>query len=183
MAKPVWFLDPLLPDGSPDDPLPLVVWPDPQLAAVCQPVPDSLTAADRERIASRMLATLRRQPGAVGLAAPQVGLGLRVIAVALRGEAPQVLFDPVLELLEGVHSEAEGCLSIPGASVVVARPAQVRMRARLASGTTVGYTGGGLRARVLQHEVDHLDGLTILDHASPATMVMLKPVLSRLQRR
>jgi peptide deformylase len=104
----------------------------------------------------------------VGLAATQVGILHRVFVYrAYSDDEISVLVNPVLE-----HASAEleigeeGCLSIPGVHVDVERPAEVRMRGHDANGSEVVVEASGLEARVLQHELDHLDGILILDHIS-----------------
>lgn len=105
----------------------------------------------------------------IGLAAPQVHESLRVILVSVpdhrrEGEEPAVqitaLINPVLELLgQEMVTGWEGCLSIPGLRGAVPRHAAVRFRALNASGEPVEGNATGMMARVLQHEVDHLDGI------------------------
>jgi len=105
----------------------------------------------------------------VGLAAPQLGLSQRVLVYRVGPEAPLVaLVNPEVEWTSDDDSETleEGCLSIPGVAVEVERPVHVRARARDQSGEPRLVEASGLEARVIQHEVDHLDGVLILDRAS-----------------
>jgi peptide deformylase len=105
----------------------------------------------------------------VGLAAPQLGLSQRVLVYRVGPEAPLVaLVNPEVEWTSDDDSETleEGCLSIPGVAVEVERPVHVRVRARDQSGEPRLVEASGLEARVIQHEVDHLDGVLILDRAS-----------------
>jgi peptide deformylase len=104
----------------------------------------------------------------VGLAATQVGILHRVLVYRAYSDDPiAALVNPVIEWrsdeLEGAE---EGCLSIPGVHVEVERPARVRARGRNAYGEEVLVEAEGLEARVIQHEVDHLDGILILDRIS-----------------
>jgi peptide deformylase len=104
----------------------------------------------------------------VGLAATQLGVLHRVLVYRTDPEDPiTALVNPVLERVsEELESAMEGCLSLPGVHVEVERPARVRVSARDASGGELRIEADGLAARVIQHEVDHLDGVLILDRIS-----------------
>ena len=105
----------------------------------------------------------------VGLAAPQLGLSQRLLVYRVGSDAPLVaLINPEVEWTsdEDLEVLAEGCLSIPGVSVDIERPVHVRVRARDEKGEERVVEASGLEARVIQHEVDHLDGVLILDRAT-----------------
>lgn len=124
-----------------------------------------------------LFATMGAAEGA-GLAAPQVGVSLRVLVADVRqseGEhARAALVNPrVVEPSEEVEKEAEGCLSIPGVSELVERPAQVVVEGWDPDGEPVRIEAQGLFARVLQHEIDHLDGVLFIDYLSPLKRRML----------
>jgi peptide deformylase len=104
----------------------------------------------------------------VGLAATQLGVLHRVLVYrAYPEDEPTALVNPVREWESGERELAEeGCLSLPGVHVEVERPARVRVRARDATGRELEVEADGLRARVIQHEMDHLDGVLILDRVS-----------------
>lgn len=104
----------------------------------------------------------------VGLAATQVGVLHRLLVYRTDSEAPLVaLANPVIEWAsEDTEVAEEGCLSIPGVHVEVTRPARVRVSAQDPAGAPVEIDAEGLEARVIQHEVDHLDGVLILDRVS-----------------
>jgi peptide deformylase len=104
----------------------------------------------------------------VGLAATQVGILHRVLVYRAYADDPiTAMVNPVIEWRsDELESAEEGCLSIPGVHVEVERPARVRARARDAFGEEVLVEAEGLQARVIQHEVDHLDGILILDRIS-----------------
>jgi peptide deformylase len=113
-------------------------------------------------LAEAMLATMRKHEG-VGLAANQVGRLKRILVAAVEDEE-FVLVNPVVEESAGTtEKEREGCLSIPGIHVEVDRPTAIRVSAQDASGTPLELEASGLLARILQHEIDHLDGVLILD--------------------
>ncbi|HEY7935135.1 MAG TPA: peptide deformylase [Solirubrobacteraceae bacterium] len=104
----------------------------------------------------------------IGLAATQIGILHRVIVYrAYADEQITALINPVLESRgEELEAATEGCLSLPGVHVEVERPAQVRVRAQDPAGKPLVLEAEGLEARVIQHEIDHLDGVLILDRVS-----------------
>ena len=114
------------------------------------------------RLTQDMLATMRDQEG-VGLAANQVGRLRRVFVAAIEDDE-YVIVNPVLaDWSETTESVPEGCLSIPGIQVDVERPTAVTVSGQDVSGKPLELRATDLLARVLQHEVDHLDGVLILD--------------------
>jgi peptide deformylase len=104
----------------------------------------------------------------VGLAAPQLGISQRVLVYRIGSEAPLIaLVNPELEWhSEDVETLEEGCLSIPSVAVDVERPIHVRIRAKDEHGEERLVEASGLEARVIQHEMDHLDGVLMLERAS-----------------
>jgi len=113
-----------------------------------------------------MVETMYAAPG-VGLAAPQIGLGIRLMVIDITvGEDPGqviVMANPVLLEQEGEQHEEEGCLSVPGYSGVVSRPARVKVRGQDLKGKEITLEGTGLLARAFCHEIDHLDGKLFLE--------------------
>lgn len=101
----------------------------------------------------------------VGLAAPQVGASLRMIVVDA-GEGLLELVNPVVVEGEGCELGNEGCLSIPGVYGEVERCAKIRVEGVTRAGRKVSLEGEGFLARVLQHEIDHLDGVLFIERAS-----------------
>ena len=113
-------------------------------------------------LAEEMLVTMREHEG-VGLAANQVGRLKRVLVAAVEEET-FVLVNPVVEEAADTTGQAlEGCLSIPEIQVEVERPTAVTISAQDTSGAPLRIEASGLLARIFQHEVDHLDGVLILD--------------------
>ncbi len=104
----------------------------------------------------------------VGLAATQLGVLHRVLVYRAHTDDPlTALVNPVIEWRsEELEVAEEGCLSLPGVHVEVERPARLRARARDAHGEEIVVEAEGLEARIIQHEVDHLDGILILDRIS-----------------
>ncbi len=114
------------------------------------------------RLSEEMLATMREHEG-VGLAANQVGRLKRILVAAVEDQE-WVIVNPVIEEAgPPAEKDLEGCLSIPGIQVEVERPNAVTVTGQDASGAPLRLEASGLLARVLQHEVDHLDGVLILD--------------------
>ena len=139
---------------------------DPVLKTRAAPVEDFDEAL--ERLAEEMLATMREQEG-VGLAANQVGRLKRILVAAVEDDE-YVLVNPVVEKAsEATESGTEGCLSIPGIQVEVERPTGVKISAQDVSGEPIKIEVEGLLARIFQHEVDHLDGVLILDRTDRAS--------------
>jgi peptide deformylase len=135
---------------------------DPVLRSAASPVTefDDRLAGEAER----MIGLMRDAIG-VGLAATQLGVLRRMLVFQVGGEAePTVLVNPQIEWRsEDAATAEEGCLSIPGVVVDVERPLHVRVRALDVNGETLTVEASGLEARVIQHEVDHLDGVLMLD--------------------
>jgi peptide deformylase len=112
------------------------------------------------RLAEDMLETMYDAPG-VGLAAPQIGILRRVIVFDI-GEGPEVMVNPVLVEASGEWTYEEGCLSVPQRFWPITRPGFVRARGLDRYGNEVECAGDELLGRVLQHEIDHLDGKLLL---------------------
>jgi peptide deformylase len=138
---------------------------DPVLRATALPVErfDEELRVEAQRMDELMQAAL-----GVGLAATQVGILHRLLVYRAYPEDPTTaLVNPVLEWVsDELEAAEEGCLSLPGIHVEVERPARVRVRARDTSGAELLVEAEGLEARVIQHEIDHLDGVLILDRIS-----------------
>lgn len=117
------------------------------------------------KLAKRMIRIMRDAPG-VGLAAPQVGVLQRLLVYDV-GEQARVLVNPSLgELSDATEEADEGCLSVPGVTMPVERPLAVRVQAQDEYGEPVDFRAEGFEARVIQHEVDHLDGVLIVDRTT-----------------
>jgi peptide deformylase len=138
---------------------------DPVLRAKALPVERFDRTLERE---VERMGVLMHDALGVGLAATQLGVLHRVLVYRAYSEDPlTVLVNPVLEWeSEERESAEEGCLSLPGVHVEVERAARVRVRAQDERGEELEVEAGGLTARVIQHEIDHLDGVLILDRTS-----------------
>ena len=121
---------------------------------------------DVERLIDDMIETMYAAPG-VGLAAPQVGVALRIFVIDISiGRDPAgllVMINPEFVERDGVQLEEEGCLSVPGFEATVVRPTRVVVKATHRNGTEYQHEGIGLLARAFQHEMDHLDGTLFVD--------------------
>ena len=138
---------------------------DPVLKSRATPV-DRFDDSLRNQV-SRMVGIMRDAFG-MGLAAPQLGISQRLLVYTVGQDAPVVtLINPQVEWSSDEHEALEeGCLSIPGILVDVERPVYVRVRGVDESGEDRLVEASGLEARVIQHEIDHLDGVLILDRTS-----------------
>lgn len=129
-----------------------------------QPVTD--ISADIQTLIDDMIATMYAAPG-IGLAAPQVGVPLRIfVADVSAGANPTdliVLINPQFDVRDGMQLEEEGCLSVPGFNATVARPQRATISGLDRTGNMRTYEGTGLLARAFQHEMDHLDGTLFVD--------------------
>jgi peptide deformylase len=138
---------------------------DPVLRATALPVErfDAELTAEIE-----MMGALMSDALGVGLAAIQIGVLHRVLVYRAHTDDPlTALVNPVLEWTsEELESAEEGCLSLPGVHVEVERPARVRVRAQDETGRDFEVEAEGLQARVIQHEIDHLNGVLIIDRIS-----------------
>lgn len=133
---------------------------------------------DELRILVRdMFETMYHAEG-IGLAAPQIGIGTRVLVVDLRrdehDDEPIALVNPVVTWKSpATDKKTEGCLSIPDLEEVVERPSEVRVEGFDPTGSPISLEADELLARALQHEIDHLDGVLFLDHLSALKRRML----------
>ncbi|MEU3337722.1 peptide deformylase [Streptomyces sp. NPDC002144] len=162
-----------------DGPLPIVTAGDPVLRRGTERFDGQLDSALLARFVEALRVTMHAAPG-VGLAAPQVGVALRIAVIedpapvpeevrVARGRVPQpfrVLVNPSYEPLGAARAAFfEGCLSVPGWQAVVARAAEVRLTGEDEHGRPVDEVFTGWPARIVQHETDHLDGTLYLDRA------------------
>ncbi|MBL8671905.1 MAG: peptide deformylase [Alphaproteobacteria bacterium] len=165
--------------------LPIITAPDPRLKRTCRPV----AAVDDEirRMMDDMLETMYAAPG-IGLAAPQVGVDLRVIVVDVAKEgsppSPHCLANP--EILWSSEDHAlynEGCLSLPEQFAEVERPAKVRVGYLDRDGKPRELEADGLLAVCIQHEMDHLEGVLFVDHVSRLKREMILKRLAKAKKR
>ncbi|HEX5722760.1 MAG TPA: peptide deformylase [Acidimicrobiia bacterium] len=134
---------------------------DPVLRMPASPVKEIDTGV--RKLVTDMIETMYAAPG-VGLAAPQIGVSRAVIVFDAQDEkGARVLINPELVESDGDYEYEEGCLSVPGHYWPITRPGYVRARGLNVEGETVEYFGEGLLGRVLQHEIDHLRGILLIE--------------------
>jgi len=163
----------------------ILTYPDPFLrrkAAPVEHIDDEIN-----RIIDDMAKTMYDAPG-TGLAATQVGIDRSIIVydIAARDEAPrlQTLINPTIVSRRGeIVSENEGCLSVPDYRADVKRSAWVHVRALDPGGSPITIEDESFLAIVLQHEIDHLNGVLFIDHISPLRREMYKRRIKKLQRQ
>jgi peptide deformylase len=143
---------------------PIVKYGSPVLVKPAEPVAE-VTGEIRQLI-DDMIDTMYAAPG-IGLAAPQIGVALRVFVIDItggkRGGEVIAVINPEFVERTGMQLEEEGCLSLPGHNATVARPERAVVRGLDRHGQPVTIDGTGLLARALQHEIDHLDGTLFVD--------------------
>lgn len=142
--------------------LPIRAVPDPVLKQKAKKV----HTIDRsiKKLIRDMLETMHDMPGRVGLAAPQVGVPLRVIVIGIPEEEDIVLINPEIVRRRGERVIDEGCLSVPGYFGQIKRAESVTVKGRDQNGKEVRLKADGLLAQALEHEIDHLNGTLYFDH-------------------
>ncbi len=178
--------EPPSPEPTADaDPLPILIAPHPVLKAKARLVQPGDADAVRELV-PRMFASMYRAPG-IGLAAPQIGVGLRMAVVDLMADnarAPLTLINPeVVAVSQDLATREEGCLSLPAQYADVTRPARVKVRYLDQTGARREIEAEGLLAACLQHEIDHLDGVLFVDHLSVLKRNIILRRLAKEQRQ
>ncbi len=144
-------------------------FPDPRLKRVSKPI-GKMTDELRE-LARDMLDVMYNEPG-IGLAAPQLGVSVRmfVIDTGWNDEDvqrnPRVMINPEISEREGRITWEEGCLSVPDYTATVERDAQIRLKGQDLDGNPIEERAEGVRAVCIQHEIDHLDGILFIDRIS-----------------
>ena len=178
--------------------LTIVEYGDPALRAKGKRV-EQIDDSVRE-LAQNMIETMREANG-VGLAAQQIGQALQLTVIDVSqvedrpstlklngkpvdaaGAMPMILINPEVRLTGDTETGTEGCLSFPEITGEIERPKTVVVKAQNQNGETVEFEAGGLLARAIQHEVDHLNGILFIDRMSSAAKTALSSRLKRLQK-
>jgi peptide deformylase len=162
--------------------LKIISYPDPRLRKISVDV--KVFDENLANLAKRMLELMREARG-VGLAAPQVGKNIRLFVTNHTGkpEDDHVYVNPVVSDAEGEETSQEGCLSLPGINVDVGRAKAAKMRALDLSGKAIEQIEDGYLARIWQHELDHLNGVLIIDHAGPTAKMELRKPLKEMEEK
>ena len=164
---------------------PILIHPDPRLKKVASPV--SVVTDDLRRTADDMLESMYDAPG-IGLAAPQIGLSVRLIVMDCVKDPdlpprPMALFNPeILSVSEGRRVYEEGCLSIPEQFADVERPEEVGVRWMDRDGQMREEHFTGLWATCVQHEIDHLNGKLFIDYLTPLKRQLITRKMEKLKR-
>jgi peptide deformylase len=148
--------------------LPLRHHPDPVLRQKARKV--SIIDRSIHRLLKDMLETMLHADG-VGLAAPQVGVPLRVVVIQIPEKEPIYLINPEIVKTKGERQVLEGCLSVPGYHAELKRPFQVVVKALDREGKPFRVKGEELLAEVLEHEIDHLNGVLYIDRLESPDML------------
>ena len=163
------------------DPLRIRIYGDPVLRRKAIPIRKITTV--EKKLAEEMLATMYAEPNGVGLAAPQIGVLKRLVVIDSNrndlDSKPLVLVNPQIQSLEGEVVNEEGCLSIPNVTADVKRARKAVVTARNIDGEEICVEGEEFVARVLQHEIDHLNGKRILDIQVDTTYVREEKKMGR----
>ena len=163
---------------------PIVKYGDPILEKPTAPV--TKFDGELEKLTEDMFASMYAAQG-VGLAAPQIGLSLRLTVVDVttgkNPEAKIVLANPEIIHAEGEVREEEGCLSVPGFRGYVMRPQFVTVRAQNAKGESFEIRGENLLARAFCHEIDHLNGILFLQHLSMLKRDLIRRKIKKLKKQ
>ena len=176
--------------------LKIVTYPNPLLGKPSLPITE--VTDEIRKLAEEMTEAMYKSDG-IGIAAPQVGRNIRVIAIdvpedsmgepptpgeiELLPKMPLILINPEVEAVGGDTSRREeGCLSVPGIWAEVERPERIRLLAETIDGEKIDVECGGLLGRCLQHEVDHLNGLTFIDRLDKTAAAKVEVKVKNLRR-
>ena len=147
--------------------------------------PVDVITPEIEKLIDDMIETMYAAPG-IGLAAPQVGIPLRIFVLDLSvGRDPaalHVMINPEFVERDGMQLEEEGCLSLPGFTATVARPQRVVVKGLNRQGDEHQLEGTGLMARALQHEVDHLNGCLFVDRLRGISKELIVRKIKKLSK-
>ena len=164
------------------DQLKIIQYPDPRLKRASVPI--TAFDADLAALVDRLFVLMRENRG-VGLAAPQVGLNVRLFVMNPTGEPAddKVYVNPELSEADGDAEDEEGCLSLPKVTVPVIRSKQMRMRAVDVTGQPFEQFEVDYVARIWQHETDHLNGVLLTDRMGPVAKLTHRKILRDLEAK
>ncbi|KTC72512.1 peptide deformylase [Legionella birminghamensis] len=160
----------------------IIYLPDPRLRQVAQPVEE--ITEELQQLIDDMFETMYSVNG-VGLAAPQIGISLRLSVIDIAGDKAQqlVLINPEIIASEGQVEYQEGCLSVPSVYDTVIRAEKVTIRALDRYGKPYEMSGEGVLGECFQHEIDHLNGKLFVDLLSPLKRTMARRKLDKFKRQ
>ncbi len=152
---------------------------------ILRKVAERITRLDASvrRLSEDMMETMKQAEG-IGLAAPQIGKSIRLFVVDVSpvadGYPPMTFINPEIITSTGLGPYTEGCLSIPGVTADVMRPERITLRYTTLDGHEVEGVAEGIIARVIQHELDHLDGKLFIDYLTEEQIESFRPILEKL---
>jgi len=160
----------------------VLLYPDPRLMQMSTPIAPADIDDSLRALVARMFELMSQTRG-VGLAAPQVGLNVRLFIASPTGEPAdcRVYINPRIIEVDGWQEEEEGCLSFPGITTVVKRRLTATVEALDADGKIFHETGEGLLARIYQHETDHLDGRLLVDRMGSVAKLANRRALKQME--
>ncbi len=144
--------------------LKVVIYPNPILRKKCREVEDPKTP-EIQKLILDMIKTMEENKG-IGLSAPQVGLDLRICVIKVDNETRVFINPQIKSYSKRREIFEEGCLSFPGKYLPIERPTKIKVKAKDANGKKFKLKVDGLLSRVIQHEVDHLDGVLFIDRVA-----------------
>lgn len=165
---------------------PIIMWPEPWLNAVSAPVLESeFGSAPLQEIITDLIGTMNAASG-LGLSAPQLGVHKQVIVIRLAtpGLNPVCLCNPTIAVAsKKTQRLVEGCLSLPEVRAPIERALSVTVHGRLFDGTSVELEYTGLEAAIIQHEIDHLNGITLFDRVGPVKQGQIRHSMWKVERQ
>ncbi len=158
----------------------IATYPNPVLKTKAKPIKE--INSEIRKIAEEMLDTMHDACG-IGLAAPQVGLSIRLVVLDVTGEKPgeMVFINPYIAEEKGETLEEEGCLSFPDVTGKIIRSQYVKVIAYNLKGEKLEIEAEGLLGRAWQHEIDHLNGCLFIEKMTPASTIAIQPKLKELE--
>jgi peptide deformylase len=149
---------------------------DPILRLLAAPV--AAVTPEIKTLIADMAETMWHQVG-IGLAAPQIGVSLRIFVMDDGKRGARAIVNPVVTDRGGVVKEEEGCLSLPGIFAEVERCKSLRIEGLDGEGQPISFEAQGLQAKIIQHELDHLDGVLFIDRLPPVTRDRIKKKIQK----
>jgi peptide deformylase len=149
---------------------------DPILRLLAAPV--AAVTPEIKTLIADMAETMWHQVG-IGLAAPQIGVSLRIFVMDDGKRGARAIVNPVVTERGGVVKEEEGCLSLPGIFAEVERSKSLRIEGLDGEGQPISFEAQGLQAKIIQHELDHLDGVLFIDRLPPVTRDRIKKKIQK----
>jgi peptide deformylase len=149
---------------------------DPILRLLAAPV--AAVTPEIKTLIADMAETMWHKVG-IGLAAPQIGVSLRIFVMDDGKRGARAIINPIVTDRGGILKEEEGCLSLPGIFAEVERSKSLRIEGLDGDGQPISFEANGLQAKIIQHELDHLDGVLFIDRLPPVTRDRIKKKIQK----